>query len=584
MGVARSLTGRRWVLRPALDRQVEALAQALDLPQALARVLVGRGVDLEAAPGFLNPQLKSLLPDPFGLKDMDKAAQALADAVAARSPILLFGDYDVDGATSAALMARYLRGLGAQARIHIPDRLGEGYGPTPQAMRSFKADGAGLVVTLDCGIAAHDALEEAQRLDLPVLVLDHHKAPDRLPPALALVNPNRLDEADDAPRMLAAVGVTFLAAVALRAELRRRGALPADGGPDLLTLLDLVALGTVCDMVPLTGPNRALVAQGLKVMAGRRNVGLAALADVARADGPPTCYHLGFLMGPRINAGGRLGQSGLGAQLLSCVSADEARQLAADLDRLNADRRAVEQAVYEAAAAVAALSDDGPLAFVHGPDWHPGVLGIVAGRLKESLGRPALVLGRDDGGRWIGSARSIPGVDFGAAVIDAAAEGLVIKGGGHAMAAGLTVADDRLAALNAFLCERLAKPVAAAQSARTLALDGALSGRAATVELADALDQAGPYGIGHPGPRFALPRMTLRDARVVGGSHVKLRVTGGDGAPVNAIAFRAADTDLGRALLDGRAAAWHLAGQLKLSHYAGRITADFHLEDAAPAG
>ncbi|MGF1605372.1 MAG: single-stranded-DNA-specific exonuclease RecJ [Rhodothalassiaceae bacterium] len=582
LGVDRSVLGRRWQLRPALDRHVEALCQGVGLAEPLARVLVGRGIGPEAAAAYLTPQLKTALPDPLSLLDMAAAAERLADAVIAKEPVQLFADYDVDGATSAAVLARYLRGLGCPVEIHIPDRLTEGYGPTVAAMRGFAHAGKRLVVTLDCGTASFEALQAARAAGLQVMVLDHHKAQPTLPPAYALVNPNRLDEAADAPGGLAAVGIAFLAVIALRAVLRKRDALPA-GAPDPLALLDLVALGTVCDMAALTGANRALVAQGLKVMARRGNAGIAALADVAGAHGPPSCYHLGFLLGPRINAGGRIGDAGLGAALLSCDDPAQAATLARQLDQLNRERQAVEQAVCEAAMAQLALQDrDGPIALVCGEGWHPGVVGIVAGRLKEQLGRPALVLAAD-GATAVGSGRSVAGVDLGAVILDALAHGVLIKGGGHAMAVGLTVARDRLDDLMAFLSERLAAPVAAAQAQQTLALDGLVSCGGCTVDLAEALEQGGPYGIGNPAPRFVVPDVSVRFARTVGNGHVKVSLAGRDGVQISAVAFRAADGPLGACLQAANGARVHVAGQVRLSHYGGSAKADFHIEDASPA-
>ncbi|MBB4212019.1 exonuclease RecJ [Rhodothalassium salexigens DSM 2132] len=583
LGVARSLKGRAWRLVPVVAREAEALAQAFGLPDIAGRLLASRGVTLDTADAFLDPRLKAALPSPLGFRDMDAAVARLAHAVARRQRVVLFGDYDVDGATSAALMHRYLSALGLSPRIHIPDRLTEGYGPSVDAMRGFAGDGADLVVCLDCGTAAEAPLTAARDAGLDVLVIDHHKAPARLPPAVALVNPNRLDESG-AGTGLAAVGVAFLVVAALDRQLRQAGTLPARGGPDLLGLLDLVALGTVCDLVPLVGPNRALVAQGLRVMAKRARPGLRALADQAGVDSAPDAYHLGFLLGPRINAGGRIGDAGLGARLLTTEDEAEAAAIAATLDRLNKERQQIEAAVLDEAAARAEMAGDRPVLVVDGAGWHPGVVGIVAGRLKERFDRPAVVLAHSDDGREaVGSARSIPGVDLGAVVIDAVAEGLARKGGGHAMAAGMTVALDRLDELRAFLDARLAGPVAAARADAALTLDGVLSVDGAGPELVAAVERLAPFGMGNPGPRFAVTPARVVKADVVGRDHVRLIVTGPAGGRLKAMAFRSAETPWGAELLAGKGRAFHLAGRLKRDDWGAEPKAELHLDDAAPA-
>ena len=580
LGVASSLKQQQWQLRPALDRHVAAIAQQQDVPDALARLLAGRGLDPENAAAFLKPQLKTSLPDPMALKDMDRAVGRVQAALDRNEKICLFGDYDVDGATSSAALYRYLSSLGADCTICIPDRIEEGYGPNPDAMRRFKQQGFALVLTLDCGIAAFDALEEADQLGLDVMVLDHHKAPAILPPGVALVNPNRLDDDPRSAGMMAAVGIVFLFVIALRSARRAAG---QDIGLDPLALLDLVALGTVCDMVPLTGPNRTLVAQGLKVMARRGNLGLTQLADVAGADGPPSPYHLGFLLGPRINAGGRLGDAGLGARLLTLQDGDEAARIAATLDRLNEERRAVEQLVLEEAMAQAALMPEGPIALVHARGWHPGVVGIVAGRLKDALGKPSLVLAQE-GDKAVGSGRSIPGVDLGAAIIDAKAQGLLIKGGGHAMAAGLTVEAHKIEPVREFLSQRLSQQVADARAGATLMLDGVLSIGGCTQDLVAQLDRAGPFGMGNPSPRFAIGSAIIDFAKVVGQGHVKMRLKDDGGSGLDAIGFRMADSELGQLLLQGRPAGRvHVAGRLGINRYQGRGTVQLQLDDAAPA-
>ena len=583
LGVRQSLRGWRWQMAPVLEREAAGLAQSYQLPDLVGRLLAARGVTLDSAEAFLTPRLKHALPDAMAFQDMRALVARLARAVAAREAVVLFGDYDVDGATSAALLHSYLAHLGLNTRIHIPDRLTEGYGPSEAAMRAFAEAGVTLVVTLDCGTAAHAPLEAARAAGLDVLVIDHHKAPAALPPAVAVVNPNRLDEAGHG-RDLAAVGVTFLTAVALNRYLAETGRMARDALPDLLFYLDLVALGTVCDLVPLTGANRAFVAQGLKVMGRRGRPGLRALADRAGVDRAPDVYHLGFLLGPRINAGGRIGDAGLGARLLTTVDDDEARTIAGTLDRLNQERRALEAEILDQAIDQAERASGEGVVFTHGDHWHPGVLGIVAGRLKERYGRPAVVLsGYDQAGQAVGSARSIGGVDIGAAVIDAAAAGLLVKGGGHAMAAGMTVEAGGLAALQAFLDQRLGAAIAAAREDAALVLDGLITVAGATPALIAAIDRIGPFGMGNPAPRFAVPEARVVKADRVGSDHVRLIVTGPAGGRLKAMAFRAAETALGAALLAGSGRRFHLAGRLKHDAWGGADRAELHVEDAAAA-
>lgn len=597
LGVARSVQGRRWRLRAGDERLGLALAQRAGLPEILGRVLAGRGVAPDDVDDFIKPSLRRLLPDPARFHDMETAAVRLAEAIAQGERIAVFGDYDVDGATSSALLKRFFSAIGQPLRVYIPDRQKEGYGPNIAAMRKLAAEGVRIVVTVDCGTLAFEALAEAKKLGLGVIVVDHHLAEPMLPEALAVVNPNRLDEAPGFGQ-LAAVGVAFLLLVALNRALRQRGYYQGAAEPDLLGWLDLVALGTVCDVVPLTGLNRALVAQGIKVLRGRVNIGLAALADVAGLNEPPGAYHLGFLLGPRVNAGGRVGLSDLGTRLLACDDAREAANLARELDRLNKERQEIEQQVLaEALLALEQIPEDAPLALVAGEGWHPGVIGIVAARIREAAGRPSFVLALDEQGLAKGSGRSVPGVDLGGAVVAAKQAGLLLNGGGHAMAAGLTVAAGGIAALQEFLAERLAPQVARAGADASLGLDGALSVGGASVELYEKLELLGPYGSGNAEPRFAIANARLMQADVVGERHVRLLITGddGQGPRLRGIAFRAMDGAgagghnkagggaLGEALLAARATGrpLHLAGHLRADYWRGERRIQLVVEDAA---
>lgn len=576
LGIETSITGRRWVgPDAACDRAADAICQRAGLPRALALVLAGRGIAAEAAPGFLNPLLRELLPDPHELKDMQTAAARLLKAALGRERIAIFADYDVDGGASAALLICWLRQMGVAATLYVPDRIDEGYGPNIPAMRELAAR-HDLIVCVDCGTLSHDALAAAEGAD--VIVLDHHLGGETLPPALAVVNPNRQDESGDLAHLCAA-SVVFLTLVECGRQLREAGR----RGPDLMDLLDLVALATVADVAPLVGVNRALVRQGLRVMARRHRPGLRALADVARMDSAPTAYHLGFLLGPRINAGGRIGQADLGARLLATEDEAEAEALARRLDALNAERREIEAAVTEAALAQAeARGLDGPLVWAAGAGWHPGVVGIVASRLKEATGRPAVVIGLD-GGIGKGSGRSVSGVDLGASVQRLAAEGLLEKGGGHRMAAGLTVREERLEAAMERLGELLARQGAGRRGPGELRLDGALMCKAATIDLIEQIDQAGPFGAAAAAPRFALPDLSVRFARPVGESHLKLSLSDGMGGMLDAIAFKAFQGPLGPALSDHAGRRLHLAGRLEINIWNGRRSVQLCIEDAAPA-
>jgi single-stranded-DNA-specific exonuclease len=576
LDVTTSLTARRWV-GPTDDlmRQAEALAQHTGLPVALCQTLARRGVSAEETDRFLDPKLKDLLPDPLTLKDMGQAAARFLTALKARQRIAVFADYDVDGGTSAALLLTWLRDMGHHATLYIPDRIDEGYGPNEPAMATLAQD-HDLIVCVDCGTLSHGPIAAAQGAD--VIVLDHHLGGETLPDCVAVVNPNRQDESGDLAHLCAA-SVVFLMLVEVNRLMRAEG----QKGPDLMAALDLVALATVADVAPLIGVNRALVRQGLKVMAGRHRIGLRALADVARMDTAPTSYSLGFLLGPRINAGGRIGAADLGARLLATQDPIEAQALAERLDQLNTERREIENAVREAAIAQAeARGLDGPLVWAAGEGWHPGVVGIVASRLKESSNRPAIVIGFD-GDEGKGSGRSISGVDLGASIQKLAAEGLLVKGGGHKMAAGLTVMRDKLELAMARLSELLAKQGAGDGGPADLKLDGMLMPGAATIELITRLEAAGPFGAAAPAPRFAFPSCAIHFARRIGESHLKISFSDGLGPRLEAICFGAYDGPLGPALESHGGARFHLAGRLEINTWGGRQSVQLRLEDAARA-
>jgi single-stranded-DNA-specific exonuclease len=581
--VNRSFGGRRWLARPSDERTALALAQGHGLPELVGRVLSARGIDLTTADAFLNPKLKSLLPDPSHLKDMDAAASRIARAIMEGERVAVFGDYDVDGATSSALLRRFFRAAGSDLTVYIPDRIAEGYGPNAPALLRLQAEGIRLVVTVDCGVTAFDPLAAVADAGLEVVVIDHHAAEPRLPRAIAVVNPNRTD--DPSPhKTLAAVGVTFLLVVAVNRVLRNAGwwndARPV---PDLLNWLDMVALGTVCDVVPLVGLNRALVTQGLKIMAKRGNPGITALADLCKLAEKPDAWHAGFILGPRVNAGGRVGASDLGARMLSTDDPREAAELARILDQHNTERRAIEAEVLEEAmtGVEAALEDLGGLVFAVGEGWHPGVIGIVAARLKERYNRAACVVALDNG---IGKAsgRSVRGVDLGAAVIAARHAGLLIAGGGHPMAAGFSATADRLPELKLFLANRIAAQQVDGPLAPTLELDGMLSVGGATPDLVALLARLGPFGTGNAEPRFALADARIVQASVVGENHVRCILSGQGGERLKAIAFRSLDTDLGKALLKSGSTPMHIAGHLRPDTWQGRNDVQLLIDDAAP--
>ena len=577
LGVESSLTGRRWLgPSPEAERLAEAMAQATALPPALCRTLVRQGVPAEQAESYLAPALRDLLPDPLSLRDMAPAARRFLAALQGREKIAVFADYDVDGAASAALLLTWLREMGRDATLYVPDRIDEGYGPNDAAMRALARD-HDLIVTVDCGTLSHGAIAAAKGAD--VIVLDDHLGGETLPRALAVVNPNRQDETGDLGHLCAA-GVVFLFLVEINRRLRAEGT----AAPDLMGLLDLVALATVADVAPLVGVNRAFVRQGLRVMGARRRPGLVALADAARMESAPSSYHLGYVLGPRINAGGRIGRADLGARLLSTPDAQEAASIAERLDQLNTERREVEAQVRDAAMAQAEERGlDAPLVWAAGEGWHPGVVGIVAARLKEATNRPAIVIGLD-GEEGKGSGRSVSGIDLGAAIQRLAAEGLLIKGGGHKMAAGLTVARDKLDDAMTRLGELLARQGAGELGPRDLRLDGLLMTGAATLELIESLEAAGPFGAGAPAPRFAFADQQIRFAKRVGANHLKVAFGDGAGPAVDAISFGAFDGPLGAALERHGGRRFHLAGRLEVNTWRGNSRVQLRLEDAAEAG
>jgi single-stranded-DNA-specific exonuclease len=589
LGVENSATGRAW--RDRLDERgasrALAIAQQHELPELLARILAGRNVEANAVDAFLDPAIKRSMPDPNVLTAMPEAATRIADAMTRGESIAIFGDYDVDGATSAAVLARFLRHGGVEPMIHIPDRLFEGYGPNVEAVRTLAERGATLLVTVDCGTTSIEPLSEAKALGMDVVVIDHHQADETLPRATAIVNPNRRDDLSGLG-YLAAAGLVFMTVVAVNRELRARGFwTEARPEPDLLSYLDDVALGTVADVVPLIGLNRAFVAKGLLVLRRREQPGLVSLMDVARPSGPPEAWHLGFLLGPRINAGGRIGRADLGVRLLLEADPIEAAKIAAELDRLNRERQAIEQetlaqAEAEAMAALG-IEETGAVVITAAEGWHPGVVGLVAARLKEKFGRPAFAIALEPGGIGTGSGRSITGVDIGRAVRRAVAEGLLVKGGGHAMAAGVTLRKGALAQLRAFFESALSADVTAARRLSGLMIDGAVSAAGANLELVAMIERAGPFGSGNPEPVIALPAHTVTYAEEVGQAHMRVRLKSADGAAVNAIAFRAAGQKLGTALLNSRGRQVHAAGSFVIDRYQGEERVQFRLADVAPA-
>ncbi|MEM7319674.1 MAG: single-stranded-DNA-specific exonuclease RecJ [Pseudomonadota bacterium] len=577
LGVTSSLSGRRWVGPSAdIQRTAEMIAQRSGIAAPIAQILARQGVPVEAVETYLNPTLKELLPDPKCLKDMETAARRFCKAVQMKQRIAIFADYDVDGGSSAALLLVWLRHMGVQATLYIPDRIDEGYGPNELAMQTL-ATKHDLIVCVDCGTLSHGPIAAAKGAD--VIVLDHHLGGETLPDCVAVVNPNRQDE-DGTLGYLCAAAVVFLMLVESRRQLRETG---AESGPDLLTLLDLVALATVADVAPLIGANRALVRQGLKVMAGRQRPGLVALSDVSRMDTAPNSYHLGFVLGPRVNAGGRIGQADLGARLLATDSVHDAEALAARLDQLNTERREIEAAVRAAALEQAeARGLNGPLVWAAGDGWHPGVVGIVASRLKDSANRPAIVIGFDgDAGK--GSGRSVSGIDLGAAIQRLTAEGLLDKGGGHKMAAGLSVHRSKLEPAMDRLSDLLEKQGAGQAGPADLKLDGLLMPGAVSTGLIEDIDRAGPFGASAPAPRYALPDMQIKHTRRVGETHLKVTLSDGMSGQLDAIAFGAFETALGPRLTEHGGHRFHVAGRLEINSWRGRQTVQLRIEDAAEA-
>jgi len=579
LGVEKSYSGKRWDAVEADERLGLTLAQRYSLPEVVGRILAARGIEVDAAEDFLHPQLRRLLPDPSQFLDMDVAANRLANAVTGGERLAVFGDYDVDGATSSALLKRFFQAVGHDIAIYIPDRMAEGYGPNLPALLKLKEEGADVVITVDCGIVAFDALGGAQDAGLEVIVVDHHLAEPNLPPAVAVVNPNRLD--DPSPhKHLAAVGVTFLLIVAINRTLRQRGWFADRKEPDLMQWLDIVALGTVCDVVSLTGINRALVTQGLKVMGSRRNEGIAALSDIAGLTERPAAYHAGFVFGPRVNAGGRVGESWLGASLLTTRDSSQAAEYAKRLDEYNQERRTIEAGCLEEAMNMVAAEPRGSVALVGSENWHPGVIGIVAGRLRERFDRPACVIAYEgDVGK--GSGRSVKGFDLGAAVVAARQAGLLEGGGGHAMAAGFTINRGHEDAFRAFIENRIDEIADDEALVPRYRIDGALQAAGADLKLIQAIEQLGPFGAGNAQPRFAFPAAQIVNASPVGENHVRCMITGDSGGRLKAISFRSLDTPLGQALLNTRGLPLHVCGTLRIDRWQGRETPQLTIEDAA---
>ncbi|MDT6938859.1 single-stranded-DNA-specific exonuclease RecJ [Brucella pseudogrignonensis] len=584
LGIRKSVTGQKWMdrLGPREANTALAIAQHHGISDLVSRVLAGRGVSVEGAPEFIDPSLRNLMPDPAMLTDMDKAANRIADAIMRRETVAIFGDYDVDGACSSALMARFLKHYGITHSIYIPDRIFEGYGPNPDAMRELVAKGASLIVTVDCGTNSAPSITAAKEAGADVVVLDHHQVGGDLPDdAVAIVNPNREDDISQQEHLCAA-GVVFLTLVQVTKILRERG---KGAGPDLLSLLDLVALATVCDVVPLKGVNRAFVVKGLLVARSQSNAGLAALGRVARIGEPLNVFHLGYLIGPRINAGGRIGDAGLGARLLTLDDSTAADPIAVELDRLNQERQAMEAEMLIEAEAEASLELSGgagaSVIVTASHRWHPGIVGLLASRLKEKARRPAFAISFNANGIGSGSGRSISGLDLGKLVRGAMERGLLVKGGGHAMAAGITIERSKLGALRAYLEEESADTVARLRENQSLSIDGAVAASGATVALYESLQKAGPFGSAHPQPVLALPHHVLADVRTVGRDHVRVVLRGADGKRVNAIAFRAAEGDLGRFLFNNIGQSVHIVGNLSLNHWNGSVTPQIQILDAA---
>lgn len=577
LGVESSVKGRKWVSR-ADQSDVESILLSSDIAPLTAQLLAGRDIKPDQVESFLNPRLKTTLPDPFALADMEKGVAAIFDAIDQGRKICVFADYDVDGGTSAAQLLRWARGIGQDWGLYVPDRLLEGYGPSAQAFESLQSDGTELVITVDCGAAATEALSHASEIGLDVIVIDHHLMGEDIPKALAVINPNRADDTSGLGH-LAAAGVSFLTVVALNREAKRRGLSPKTKP---LTLLGLAALGTICDVVPLTGLNRAIVAQGLKVLSNKGEAGIEALANIAKLTPPFTTQDAGFGFGPRINAGGRIGVSFMGAEMLSTENAQLAYAHAAELDRVNADRRALQAQIQtEAMDEALKLAGDSPVIIVSMKDWHAGIIGIVAGRIKDRLDKPALVIGIDASGVGKGSGRSIKGVNLGKALSKAKAQGLLLSGGGHEMAGGLTIEPDKIEGFKAFMASELSGSVAAAKDHKALKIDSILHPRAVSLETLEVLDKVAPYGAGNPSPAFVLPDMIVSYSELLRGGHVRVSAKSRDGTSIRAIAFRADETGLADLLLSSGTDPVHLAGKIQRNEWSGRVSADFHIIDAA---
>lgn len=586
LGVERSILGKAWHGYSASDETVSAIVRQHRLPELLARILAGRGFNAADVAGYLSPRLKDSFPDPSSLKDMDEAAVLIWDAIETGTKVAVFADYDVDGATSASQLLGWARAVGQEWSFYVPDRIDEGYGPNTEAFQSLQEQGVELVITVDCGAAAHAPLEAAANMGLSVIVVDHHLMDERFPPADALINPNRPDDTSDCGH-LAAAGVCFVLLAALNREGRRREAFADRPEPDLLSFLDLAALGTICDVVPLHGINRVLVAQGLKVMSGWKRPGLKALADIASVEGEASTYHAGFVLGPRINAGGRVGQSQLGTRLLSGGEADDLAGIAAELDRFNRERREIEARVLdEAMAQVQGQAEDRAILVAAGDDWHPGVIGVVAGRIKERFDKPAIVIGIDRAqspALGKGSGRSVEGVNLGGAISAARDAGLLLAGGGHAMAGGLTVNADAINALVSFLDARLAPELAQAHEARRVKVDTLVSASGISLELVEHIASLAPFGQGNPEPRVIVPELRVSFAKRVGTDHVRASFTATDGTQIQAICFRCTDNPLGETLLAAGDGFWHVLGRVKVNEWQGRKTVQLQVEDMAAA-
>ena len=566
---------------PVDERKAELIAQRFALPLPVARIIASRGIPVDDVANFINPKLQNLMPDPFCMKDMEKAAKRIAEAIVKKQKVAIIGDYDVDGATSSSVLRLYLESVGIEPEIHIPERDG-GYGPSRQAFDEFAALGAELVITVDCGTTAFDVFDYAGSLNIPVIVLDHHEAEVRLPEVYAVVNPKRLDESDDYPylKYMAAVGVVFCTIVAVNRELRKQGFFAGREEPNLLQWLDLVALGTVCDVVPLLGLNRAFVRQGLRIMSLRSNTGLRALIDKSGISEAPSAFHLGYVLGPRINACGRVGEASLGNKLLCSRDDFQAGQLADKLNEFNAQRKEIE--AYVLLSAIEMLEgtpQEYPIAFAAGKDWHQGVVGIVAGKLKERYNVPAFVMSIEPD-EVKGSARSVPGVDLGALIIAAKEKGLLTKGGGHTMAAGFSLPEDKIEAFRRFAGEYVRQKLGEEDVAPVIEVDSALDLLGANTDFAAALELLEPFGAGNAEPKIVLEHVRVVKPGIVGAGHVRCFLTSGNGGSLKAMAFKIADTELGKTLLNSQGAAFDIAGVLRRDNWQGRNSVQFIIDDA----